>query len=125
MGEAIDLRLLLTVGVMIVSVVTSSVIVKQKLSAVIERLDALQKDYESRLRKLDQRTDQQENGIDLGAQKVAILSTILSPKNLEIQHREVERIIGNVNAVDVTCKSNERRIQKLESLHNGSHRTTT
>ena len=125
MGEAIDIKLLLTIGAMIVSVVTSSVIVKQKLSAVIERLDALQKDYESRLRKLDQRTDQQENYIDLGAQKVAILSTILSPSNLELKHREIERVIGSVAAVDVTCKSNERRIQKLESLHNGSHRTTT
>ena len=69
MGEAIDIKLLLTIGAMIVSVVTSSVIVKQKLAAVIERLDALQKDYESRLRNLDQRTDKQENEIDLNAQK--------------------------------------------------------
>ena len=106
MVETFDLRLILTIGVMIVSV------------------DALQKDYESRLRKLDQRTDQQENMIGLGKEKVAILSTILSPSNLEFQHREIERVIGSVAAVDVTCKSNERRILKLESLHNGSHRPT-
>ena len=124
MVETFDLRLILTIGVMIVSVVSSSVIVKQKLTGVIERLDALQKDYESRLRKLDQRTDQQENMIGLGKEKVAILSTILSPSNLELQHREIERVIGSVTAVDVTCKSNERRILKLESLHNGSHRPT-
>ena len=121
MGETIDLRLLLTVGVMIVSVVTSSVIVKQKLSAVIERLDALQKDYESRLRKLDQRTDQQENMIDLGAQKTAVLSSILSPSQLEKQHRETEKTIGSVTAVAEKAESNQRRILKLEAMHNGSH----
>ena len=121
MGETIDLRLLLTVGVMIVSVVTSSVIVKQKLSAVIERLDALQKDYESRLRKLDQRTDQQENMIDLGAQKTAVLSSILSPSQLEKQHRETEKTIGSVAAVAEKAESNQRRILKLENMHNGKH----
>ena len=121
MGETIDLRLLLTVGVMVVSVVTSSVIVKQKLAAVIERLDALQKDYESRLRKLDQRTDQQENMIDLGAQKTAVLSSILSPSQLEKTHRETEKTIGSVAAVAVKAESNQRRILKLEAMHNGSH----
>ena len=106
---------------MVVSVVTSSVIVKQKLAAVIERLDALQKDYESRLRKLDQRTDQQENMIDLGAQKTAVLSSILSPSQLEKTHRETEKTIGSVAAVAVKAESNQRRILKLEAMHNGSH----
>ena len=117
----LDIKLLITIGVMVVSVVTSSVIVKQKLSAVIERLDALQKDYESRLRKLDQRTDQQENMIDLGAQKTAVLSSILSPSQLEKQHRETEKTIGSVAAVAVKAESNQRRILKLEAMHNGSH----
>ena len=106
---------------MIVSVVTSSVIVKQKLAAVIERLDALQKDYESRLRNLDQRTDKQENEIDLNAQKTAVLSSILSPSQLEKQHRETEKTIGSVTAVAEKAESNQRRILKLENMHNGKH----
>ena len=117
----LDIKLLLTIGAMIVSVVTSSVIVKQKLSAVIERLDALQKDYESRLRKLDQRTDKQENEIDLNAQKTAVLSSILSPSQLEKQHRETEKTIGSVAAVSEKAESNQRRILKLENMHNGKH----
>tara|TARA_R110000803_G_scaffold117074_2_gene185635 strand:+ start:243 stop:620 length:378 start_codon:yes stop_codon:yes gene_type:complete len=121
MGEAIDIKLLLTIGAMIVSVVTSSVIVKQKLSAVIERLDALQKDYESRLRNLDQRTDKQENEIDLNAQKTAVLSSILSPSQLEKTHRETEKTIGSVTAVAEKAESNQRRILKLENMHNGKH----
>ena len=117
----LDIKLLLTIGAMIVSVVTSSVIVKQKLSAVIERLDALQKDYESRLRNLDQRTDKQENEIDLNAQKTAVLSSILSPSQLEKQHRETEKTIGSVTAVSEKAESNQRRILKLENMHNGKH----
>ena len=117
----LDIKLLLTIGAMIVSVVTSSVIVKQKLSSVIERLDALQKDYESRLRILDQRTDKQANDIDLNGQKTAVLSSILSPSQLEKQHRETEKTIGSVTAVAEKAESNQRRILKLEAMHNGSH----
>jgi len=121
MDGAIDIKLLLSLGSMLVAVVTSSVIVKQRLAVIIERFDALQKDYESRLRKLDQRTDKQENEIDLNAQKTSVLSSILSPAQLEKQHREIERTIGSVKAVVATSESNTRRIQKLENLHNGSH----
>jgi len=124
MDGSIDIKLLLSLASVLVAIVTSSVIVKQKLIVIERRFDALQKDYESRLRKLDQSTDKQENLIALNQAKTAVLSDILAPSNLAKTHREVERIIGSVNAVDVTCKSNERRILKLESLHNGSHRPT-
>ena len=114
MDGAIDIKLLLSLGAMLVSVVSASVIVKQKLAAVIERLNALQKDYESRLRSLDQRTDKQENMIDLNAKKTQVLSGILSPSSLEKRHREMERML-------VKSSTNEERIKKLESLHNGAH----
>jgi len=125
MDGSIDVKLLLSLASVLVAIVTSSVIVKQKIIVIEERFNELRKDYESRLRKLDQRTDHQENMIDLNMQKTAVLSSILSPSNLALQNREIERIIGSVHAVDVTCKSNERRVLKLESLHNGSHRPTT
>ena len=121
MDGSVDIKLLLSLAAMLVSVVSASVIVKQKLAAVIERLDALQKDYESRLRKLDQRTDHQENMIDLNQAKTAILSDILAPSRLEKTHREVERIIGSVTAVAEKAESNQRRILKIEAMHNGSH----
>jgi len=121
MDGSIDIKLLLSLASVLVAIVTSSVIVKQKLIVIERRFDALQKDYESRLRNLDQSTDKQENMIALNQAKTSVLSDILAPSNLAQQNREIERIIGSVIAVDVTCKSNERRILKLESLHNGSH----
>ena len=125
MDGSIDIKLLLSLASVLVAIVTSSVIVKQKLIVIERRFDALQKDYESRLRKLDQSTDKQENMIALNQAKTSVLSDILAPSNLAQQNREIERIIGSVSAVYVTSQSNERRILKLESLHNGSHRPTT
>jgi len=114
MDGAIDLRLLLSLGAILVSVVAASAIVKQKLSSVITKLDDLQKDYESRLRALNHRTDKQENLIDLCRQKTDVIGEILSPKELAKINRESERLI-------VLTESNSIRISKLESLHNGKH----
>jgi len=114
MDSAIDLRLLLSLGAILVSVVAASAIVKQKLSSVITKLDDLQKDYESRLRALNHRTDKQENLIDLCRQKTDVIGEILSPKELAKINRESERLI-------VLTESNSLRISKLESLHNGRH----
>tara|TARA_R110000744_G_scaffold162053_1_gene278663 strand:- start:129 stop:482 length:354 start_codon:yes stop_codon:yes gene_type:complete len=114
MDGAVDLRLLLSLGAILVSVVAASAIVKQKLSSVISKLDDLQTDYESRLRALNHRTDKQENMIDLCSAKVDVIGDILSPKELAKINRESERLI-------VLTESNSLRISKLESLHNGKH----
>ena len=118
MEGSVDIKLLLSLGAMLVSVVSASVIVKQKLAAVIEQLNALTKDYEARLRSLDQRTDKQENLIDLNSQKTEVLSSILSPAQLEKQHREIERI-------SITTTINAERLSKLEKMHNGKHPPST
>ena len=114
MDGAIDIKLLLSLGAMLVSVVSASVIVKQKLATVIDRLNEMQIDYENRLRVLDKLTDKQENKIGLNVQKIDVLSSISSPTQLERQHREMERTMS-------TVASNQVRITKLESMHNGKH----
>lgn len=114
MDGGVDIRLVLTVVGMLISVVSAAVIVKQKLGNVIEQLDALKKDYEARLRSLDHRTDKQENAILLNQQKNSVLSGILSPTALEKSHREIERIL-------VLSENNADRIKKLEAMHNGRH----
>jgi|TARA_R110000737_G_scaffold9545_2_gene25296 hypothetical protein len=114
MEGAIDLRLLLSLGAILVSVVAASAIVKQKLSSVIIKLDALQTDYESRLRALNRRTDKLENLIDLNQQRTDVISHILSPAELARANRESARLI------EIT-ESNSLRISKIEALHNGRH----
>jgi len=112
--EGIDLRLMITLGGMIISVVTTFAIVRQKLSSVIEQLHDIKADYESRLRELDRRSDKCENMIDLNSQKTAVLSSIMAPDKLERGHRELERML-------VLANNNHNRIEKLEKMHNGKH----
>ncbi len=110
----IDAKLIITLGGMLISIVSAAAIVKQKLSSVIEQLDKHSTDVELRLRDLDKRTDRQENLIDLNAQKTHVLSGIMSPERLEINNREIERIL-------VTSSTNSDRLTKLEKMHNGVH----
>ena len=90
---------------------------KQKLSSVIEQLNDIKSDYESRLRELDKRSDSLENSVDLNSQKQAVLSSILSPAQLEKNHRSLERLT-------VMAETNQKRIEHMEAIHNGSHRYT-
>jgi len=114
MDAGIDVRLILTVVGMLISVVSAAVIVKTKLAAVEEKLTAFSADVESRLRKLDQRTDRQENSIDLNQQKTSVLSNIMAPKELEKKAREIE-------ALSITARFNSERLKKLEGIHSGKH----
>lgn len=113
----IDAKLIITVGGMLISIVSAATIVKQKLASVIEQLNDIKSDYESRLRDLDKRTDRQENAIDLNAQKTHVLSSIMSPERLEKNNRELEKIL-------VMANTNGDRITKLEKMHNGKHPPT-
>lgn len=110
----IDAKLIITVGGMLISIVSAAAIVKQKLSTVIEQLEKISRDYEDRLRDLDKRTDRQENLIDLNAQKTHVLSGIMSPERLEKNNRELERIL-------VMVTNNDDRLSKIEKMHNGRH----
>ena len=55
----IDAKLIVTLIGMLISIVSAATIVKQKLSSVIDQLNDIKSDYESRLRDLDKRTDAQ------------------------------------------------------------------
>ncbi len=110
----VDAKLLITLGGMLVSIVSAAAIVKQKLSAIILETSKFSVDVENRLRDLDKRTDRQENLIDLNAQKTHVLSGIMSPERLEKNNRELERIL-------LMAKNNETRITHLEKIHNNRH----
>ena len=102
----LDARLLLTMGGMLISVVSAAVIVKQKLATVIEQLA----DVEKRLRALDQRVDQSE----LTEQRVTTLSDMLAPPRREQLHRSLA-------SMEQRIVYTEREINHLRSMHNHRH----
>jgi hypothetical protein len=106
----LDLRMLLTIAGMLVSVVSAFIIVRQKLLTVVEQLQ----DVEKRLRTVDIRVDKGEVRVSTAHQSLEIISGMLSPDKREIAARELATIL-------VRLDNSEREIAYLKTLHNGKH----
>jgi hypothetical protein len=104
--EVADMRLLLTLGGMVVSIASAAAIVKQKLSTVIEQLT----DIEKRLRLLDQRVDKSE----LTSQRVDVLASILSPERRQVLFERIAKQEERLRAA-------EGEIDHLRDMHNHKH----
>jgi tetrahydromethanopterin S-methyltransferase subunit B len=88
MDGAIDIKLMLTLAGMLVSVVSAAAIAKREIKLLADQAH----DIEIRLRKLDQRVDKLENVVDTTQHRIGILAGMSSPDTMERRHREVERL---------------------------------
>lgn len=88
-----DVRLLLTIGGMLVSVVSAAAIAKQQLKTLSEHIQ----DIESRLRKLDTRLDKNDNQTDITIQRLGILAGMLDPPTMDRRSRELERLRADLD----------------------------
>jgi DNA anti-recombination protein RmuC len=88
MDGAIDVKLMLTLAGMLVSVVSAAAIAKREIKLLADQAH----DIETRLRKLDQRVDKLENVVDTTQHRIGILAGMSSPDTMERRHREVERL---------------------------------
>ncbi len=94
----IDLRMLLTLGGMLVSVVSAAAIARQHIKQLTEQLKAI----EPRLRQLDSRLDKNDNNTDTMLQRMGILAGMMSPDTMERRHREVEALKKDVEYLQKT-----------------------
>ena len=106
----LDARMILTLGGMLVSVVSAAAIVRQKLSTVIDQLQ----DTEQRLRKIDQRIDLLDNGEAVVKQRLDILAKMNAPDVLERRNREVASMLSDIAYLRAEAA-------KMHHLHNGAH----
>ena len=88
MDGAIDIKLMLTLAGMLVSVVSAAAIAKREIKLLADQAH----DIEIRLRRLDQRVDKLENVVDTTQHRIGILAGMSSPDTMERRHREVERL---------------------------------
>jgi len=88
----LDLRMMLTLGGMLVSVVSAAAIARQQIKQLTEQI----KDIETRLRQLDNRLDKNDNNTDSMLQRMGILADMMSPDTMERRHREVEALKKDV-----------------------------
>lgn len=88
-----DVRLLLTIGGMLVSVVSAAAIAKQQLKTLSEHIQ----DIENRLRKLDTRLDRNDNQTDITIQRLGILAGMMDPPTMDRRSRELERLRADLD----------------------------
>ena len=106
----LDARLLITLGGMFISVITSFVVTRQKC---IE-LEDLSKTMQKNISELYDNLEKNNISTEVSENKVAVLSQILSPTNREKLHRSLERM-------ETTIELHGKELTKLSSMHNGAH----
>ena len=106
----LDARLLITLGGMLISVITSFIVVRQKVSELEQNL----KDSIQKLSKLDSRLDRNDNATDLVGQRMDVISGMMSPDAREKLHRSLERM-------DVSITALRNDVDSLKKMHNGKH----
>jgi seryl-tRNA synthetase len=109
----LDARLLITLGGMLISVITSFVVTRQKCIELDEDSKAMQKNINDLFDNLE------KNNIStqVSANKSTVLTTILSPEHREKLHRSLERMKTEIEQA-------QKDIDKLMGMHNGVHPDT-
>lgn len=110
MDGSIDLRLVMTLVGMLVSVAGASAVAKMQIKVILEKLD----DMESRFRVLDSTTDKQETSIETLEQRMSVLSGMMSPDNLRRDHMTLAELMANVRQI-------REDVNHLEKMHNTVH----
>ena len=106
----LDARLLITVGGMLVSVITSFVVTRQKCIQLEEYCKSMHKS----ITELYDNLEKNNISTEVAENKVAVLSQILSPENREKLHRSLERM-------ETQLKQDRKDLDKILAMHNGSH----
>lgn len=110
MDGSVDIRLIVTVGGILFSVVGAAAIARYQIKALIEKIS----DIEFRMRTLDRSTDMHEVEIQKNAQRLEVISGMLSPKEREVSARETAIMLTLI-------KKLEDDMGILKKMHNGTH----
>ena len=110
MDGSIELRVVMTLVGMLVSVAGASAVAKMQIKVILEKLD----DIESTFRVLDSTTAKQETSIETLEQRMSVLSGMMSPDNLRRDHMTLAELMANV-------KHLRDDVNHLEKMHNSVH----
>jgi DNA-binding transcriptional regulator GbsR (MarR family) len=106
----LDARLLITLGGMLISVLTSFIVTRQKCLELESNTKKIQKD----ISELFENLEKNNISTQVSANKITVLTTILSPEHREKLHRSLERMKTEIEQA-------QKDIDKLMSMHNGKH----
>ena len=106
----LDARLLITLGGMLISVLTSFIVTRQKCIELEDDVKNIQKN----INELFDSLEKNNISTQVTENKIGVLSTILSPDNREKLHRSLERMETKINQL-------EDFNSKIYHMHNGKH----
>ena len=106
----LDIRLIVTLAGMALSVASSFVVVRTKLQQVEKDIDETFK----RMAGLDTRLDSSDKTTEVTTQRLNIITSMMAPDTLERRHRETERMKATLDIV-------VSDVLMLKKMHNGSH----
>ena len=110
MDGAIDMRLIITVVGIIVSMAGAAAVGKMQIKVMLEKLH----DTEQRLRVMDRRTDAIETSSEKQEQRINILAQMSSPENMRRDHMLIANILADISHLKTAS-------DKMAKLHNGVH----
>ena len=106
----LDARLLITLGGMLISVITSFIVVRQKCIELEEDSKSMQKN----ITELYDNLEKNNISTEVAENRVAVISQILSPENREKLHSSLERMETRLDVF-------EKNLEKIIHMHNGKH----
>ena len=106
----LDARLLITLGGMFISVITSFIVTRQKCIELEDDVKTIQKN----INELYDNLEKNNISTQVTENKIGVLSDILSPTNREKLHRSLERLETKVAQL-------EDFSSKIYHMHNGKH----
>ena len=110
MDGTIDMRLIITVVGIIVSMAGAAAVGKMQIKVMLEKID----DTEQRLRVMDRRTDAIETASEKQEQRINILAQMSSPENLRRDHMLIANILADISHLKTAS-------DKMSKIHNGVH----
>ncbi len=106
MDGAVDIKLLVTLGGIIVSMAGAAAVAKSQ----IQRLTEMLKDMEARMRAYDNRTDRIENTVNTNEQRLNVIAKMMSPEVMERRARESATVLARLEVLERTQAKIESRV---------------
>ena len=106
----LDARLLITLGGMLLSVASSFIVTRQKCL----QLEEDSKQMHKNITELYDNLEKNNISTQVAENRVSVLSSILHPDKLEIQHKTIAKM-----ETDIAYLRSE--VSRLNHMHNGSH----
>ena len=96
MDGSVDIKLLATIGGIVVSMAGAAAVAKSQIARLTEML----KDVEKRLRASDNRTDKIENSLSTNEQRLDVIAGMMSPEVMDKRSRLSERCVVKIEYIE-------------------------